>query len=338
MKTYLFLLAILFNTFFINAQSTIDDLVKKGIQYHDDQNYEMAIKTYKKALELDPKSTLVNYEISLSYFNSKDYEKAIEYSDNVLKQKSKHMMQAYITKGSSLDVLGKTKESIKLFKKAIKSEGDNYLLHYNLALNYYKLRDLENAEVHVIKAIENNSNHASSHIMLAYINNEKGNTVQTLLALHYFLFLEPDSGRSLEAYMLLKDKFGGNVTKDKDKPNNININISAIGAESDFGAAELMVGMLEASKSLEENKGKTEDEMFMENTDSFFTVLGELKKKKHKGIWWTFYTTFFYELAKSEHIETYCQYISQSGNKDSRAWLQNNEKKLNAFGNWLEKI
>lgn len=338
MKPFIFLLAILLNTFFISAQSPIDDLVKKGIEYHDAQNYEMAIKTYEKALKLDPESTLVNYEISLSYFNIKDYEKAIEYSDKVLKQKSNHMMEAYLTKGSSLDVLGKTKASIKLFEKAIKSEGDHYLLHYNLALNHYKLRELDDAEKHIIKAIENNSNHASSHIMLAYIYNEKGDTVKTLLSLHYFLFLEPDSGRSLEAYMLLKDKFGGNVTKDKDKPNTININISAIGSDSDFGAAELMVGLLGASKSLEENEGKTEDDMFIENTESFFTVLGELKKKKSKGIWWTFYTTFFYDLAKSEHLETYCHYISQSGNKVSRTWVQDNEEKLNAFGDWLEKI
>lgn len=334
MKPSLFLVILLLNTFLINAQSTVEDLVKKGIEYHDAQNYEMAIKTYKKALELDPKSTLVNYEISLSYFNIKDYEKAIAYSDKVLKQKSNHMMQAYLTKGSSLDVLGKTKASIKLFEKAIKSEGDHYLLHYNLALNYYKLGNLDDAETHVIKAIENNSNHASSHIMLAYIHNQKGNTVQTLLALHYFLFLEADSGRSLEAYMLLKDKFGGNVTKDK--PNTININLSALGADSDFGAAELMVGMLEASKSLEKNEGKTDDEMFIENTKSFFTVLGQLKKKKHKGVWWTFYTTIFYELAKSEHMETYCHYISQSGNKDSRTWVQDNEAKLDTFGDWLK--
>lgn len=338
MKPILFLFVFIINIVVLNAQSTIDDFVKKGIEYHDAQNYEMAIKTYEKALEIDPKSTLVNYEISLSYFNSKNYEKAIEYSDKVLKQKSKHMMQAYLTKGSSLDVLGKTKESIKLFEKAIKNEGSHYLLHYNLALNFYKIGKLDDAEEHVIKAIENNSNHASSHYMLANIHNYKGHTVQTLLALHYFLFLEPDSTRSIEAYMLLHDKFGGNVTKEKDKATTININLSSLGAESDFGAAELMIGMLEASKNLEENVGKTDDEMFIENTDSFFTVMGELKKKKHKGIWWTFYTTFFYELAKSNHLPTYCHYINQSGNKDSRKWIQDNQEQLNAFGDWLEKI
>ena len=98
-----------------------------------------------------------------------------------------------------------------------------------------------------------------------------------------------------------------------------------------------MVSLLEASKSLEENEGKSEDEMFIENTDSFFTILGELKEKKNKSIWWSFYTTFFYDLAKSEHLETYCKYISQSGNENSRKWLKENDNKLMEFDTWLNK-
>src|SRR5690606_30065233 len=137
----------------IIAQSNIEDYAKQGVQYHDNGEYDKAIETYKKALELDPKSTLVNYEIALSYFTKGDYEKAIEHSDVVLNQKSDLMMQAYLTKGSALDVLGKTKESIKLFEKAIKQSGDHFLLYYNLALNYYKISELDKAELNVIKAI-----------------------------------------------------------------------------------------------------------------------------------------------------------------------------------------
>ena len=194
---------------------------------------------------------------------------------------------------------------------------------------------MDEAEENIIKAIEQNSNHKSSHLILANINNQKGNLVQTLLAVHYFLFLEPDTKRSEEAYQLLQDTFGGNVSKDKDKANTINIVLSA-NSNTQFGAAELMIGMLEASKSLEENEGKTDDEMFIKNTDSFFTILGELKQKKNREIWWTFYTTFFYDLAKSEHMEAYCKYVTQSGNENSKKWLMVNEKKLNDFGDWLK--
>lgn len=328
-------LALFFAIAQVIAQSNIEDFVKEGIQYHDKGDYDRAIEVYKKALEVNPKSTLVNYEIALSYLSKKEYKQAIKYSNIVLKQNADYMLQAYMAKGSALDLLGKTEESIKLFEKAIKKTKGHYLLYYNLALNHYKLNDLNNAEVNVIKAIEENSNHTSSHLMLANINAQKGNSVQTLLATYYFLFLEPTTKRSEEAYQLLQDNFGGNVSKDSDKPNTINITLLA-NNDSQFGAVELMLSMLEASKSLEENEGKTEDEMFVKNTDSFFTILGELKKKKNTEIWWTFYTTFFYDLAQSEHIETYCKYITQIGNENSKKWLTENENKLTDFDNWLK--
>jgi len=318
------------------AQSNIEDFVKEGIQYHDKGDYDKAIETYKKALKINPQSTLVNYEISLSYFSKGDYKKAIKYSDAVLNQKKEYLLQAYMTKGSALDMLGKTKESIKVFETGIKKTEGHYLLYYNLALNHYKLNNLNEAGENVIKAIKNNSNHSSSHLMLANIHNQKGNSIQTLLAIHYFLFLEPNTKRSLEAYLILQENFAGNVSKDENKPNTINITLLP-NNDSQFGAAELMISMLEASRSLEENEGKTNDEMFVENTESFFKVLGELKKEKNKEIWWTFYTTFFYDLAKSDQLETYCKYITQSGNENSKKWLADNENKLTSFDNWLKE-
>jgi tetratricopeptide (TPR) repeat protein len=336
MKKLILSITFLLLSIFIYSQNSTEEFIKKGIEYHDKGDYENAITTYKNALKLDPKSTLINYEISLSFFQKGDYKEAINYSDNVLKQKKNHMLQAYLTKGSALDMLGKTKKSIKLFEKALKTVEKHFLLYYNLGLNYYKINNLEKAEENFVKAIEQNANHASSHLLLANIHNRRGNTIQTLLATHYFLFLEPNSNRSKEAYQLLQKNFGGNVSKDTTKPHTINILLSN-NNDTQFGAAELMVSLLEASKSLEENEGKSEDEMFIENTDSFFTILGELKETKNKSIWWTFYTTFFYDLAKSEHLETYCKYISQSENENSRKWLQENDNKLIEFDTWLNK-
>ena len=137
-----FLIAVVLFSTKIFAQSEIEAFVQEGIQYHDSGDYEKAIETYQKALKLDPKSTLINYEIALSYFTKGDHKEAIKYSDVVLKQNEDYLIPAYITKGSSLDMLGKTKESIKLFKKAIKKTDGHYLLHYNLGLNYFKTNDL----------------------------------------------------------------------------------------------------------------------------------------------------------------------------------------------------
>jgi tetratricopeptide (TPR) repeat protein len=330
------ILLILFFSIQSVAQSKIEDLVQEGIQYHDNGDYDKAIETYLKALKINPQSTLASYEIALSYFAKGEYQKAIEYSDEILTQNKDYMLHAYITKGSALDMLGQTKESIKLFEKAIKKIEPHYLLYYNLAINQYKENDLDKAEQNAINAVKINSNHASSHLMLVNINNQKGNSVQTVLATHYFLLLEPNTKRSVEVYQILKENFEGNVTKDKHKPNTVNIKLSS-NNESQFGSAELLLSMLEASKSLEENKGKSDDELFVENTKSFFNLLSEQKQEKDKEIWWTLYSSFYSVLAKSEHLETYCKYISQSSNINSQQWLTDNKSKLTAFSNWLKE-
>ena len=318
------------------GQASIKELIQIGIENHDAGEYDKAISYYKQALEQEPNSSLINYEISFSYFKKGDNEKAIVYCDKVLKKNDGYILDAYIIKGSALDMQGKTKESIKLFKKAIKKTEANYLLYFNLALNYYKLGELEDAEANIIEAINNNPGHASSHLMLAKINYKKGNTIPTLLATHFFLLLEPKSARSEDAYAMLEAKFKGNVTKDAENPNSINITISP-NMDKEFGAAELTIALLQAGNSLEENEGKSEDELFKENTTSFFTIMGELKKENSKGLWWEFYTPFFYDLSKTEHMEAYCMYISQSGNENYAAWIEDNQPKLLEFDTWLKE-
>jgi tetratricopeptide (TPR) repeat protein len=334
MKNLLFLtLTLCLTTLF--GQNNINTFIEEGIAYHDNGEYDKALAAYEKALLFDPQSTVVNYEMALTYFKKNDYKNTIARADMVLKKNDDNLVNAYIIKGSALDMMGEVKESIKLFKKAIRKFPDDYLLPYNLALNHYKLNQMDEAKENVIKAIENNPNHGSSHWMLANIESGQGNTVQSLLANYYFLFLEPNSSRSLDAYTMLQQNFAGNVTKGKDEA--ITINISMTDGDDPFSAAALMLGLMGASNMLPENADKTSEELFVENTDSFFQVLGELKKEKEKGLYWNFYVPFFYDLAKSNHLEAYCMYISQSGNENAQTWLNENSDKLKAFAAWLKE-
>jgi len=337
MKKEKLILGLLLIPTLIYCQAGVDSLVQIGIYYHDNGEYDKAIETYKKALEIEPNSALVNYEIAMTYMYANAYENSIKHSDKVIELNDKYLLQAYITKGSCLDYLGKTNESIKLFEKGIKKFGDHHLLFYNLGYNYYKLSEYDKAEEALINAINSKPDHPTSHLILGYLMTDQNRKVQSLLCLHYFLFLEPNSERAKTAYNLLQTQFGGNVERDKDKPDQINIFLDPDQAGTEFGAADLMISMLEALKTLEENEGKSEDELFIENTTSFFKILGELKKKKNKGLWWEFYVPFFYQIAESEHIETYCYYISQSTNINAQKWLNENVDKITEFDTWLQE-
>lgn len=332
-KTFALFLLLISTT--LNAQYTVNDYVNQGITYHDDGEYDKAIETYKKALALEPYSALACYEIALTYFTKGDHEEAITYADRILKKKGDYMIPAYLIKGSALDVMGRTKESIKLFEKAIKKETENYLLYYNLALNYFNINQLDDAEKWVIKAIETNSKHPTSHLLLANINSRKGKKVPTLLAAHYFLLLEPTTKRSLEALNLVYTAYGKGVTRDPDNPNNINISLSMPKKESQFDTAEFTLSLIAASNISEENKDKSVQELFIDNTNSIFSILGELNEGNSKDIWSTFYVPFFYDLAESEHLESYCNYITQASSEEAKLWVEENTEKINALNNWI---
>jgi hypothetical protein len=344
MKKQILIVGLVLISTLIYSQKNVDSLVQIGIQYHDNGQFDRAIKTYKMALEIEPNSSLINYEIAMTYMYAKDYknsikhsDKVIELNDKVIELNDKYLLQAYIAKGSCLDYLGKTKKSIKLFETGIKKFGDDHLLYYNLGCSYYNLKEYDKAEEALINAINTKSDHATSHLVLGYLMANRNQKVQSLLCLHYFLFLEPNSERAKTAYNLIQKQFGGNVDRDKDKPSQMNIFLDPNQSGTEFGAADMMISMLEASKSLEKNEGKSDNDIFIENTTSFFKILGELKEKKNTGLWWDFYVPIFYDIAKSEHIGTYCNYISQSSNDTALDWLKENDNKINDFNKWLSE-
>lgn len=337
MRTFLLILSILpFLSCF--GQTEIDSLVNVGIQYHDQGEYEKAIEVYREALEIDPMSTLANYEMALSYISLGDNKNAIKYSDVVLKQKKGHLLPAYITKGSALDNEGKSKQAIKVFKEAIKKVGGHYLLYYNLGVACLKAEEYKNAESAFVDAIMENPNHAGSHYYLSIVKGQQAKRVESLLALYYFLLLENQSERSAKAYIYLQKQLGANVQKDKDDPSTIKLFLNSGNMDSEFAPVEMMLTLKEAASRSEENEGKTPEELFIDRTESFFLILGSLReKKKESNVWWDFYVPFYFNLVKAEHTDTFCYYISLLSNDKAEEWLRANAEKVDSFAKWLKE-
>ncbi|MCR9182101.1 MAG: tetratricopeptide repeat protein [Flavobacteriaceae bacterium] len=295
------ILLFLFTFYFSTAQSTLMELVEEGIKFHQAGDYEKSIERYKEALKIDPNSSMVLYEMSYSYLRDNKLDEALSYANRVLAMDDENKRLAYMVKGAALDLMGKTQESNALFEQAIEETGPHYLYYYNMGFNYFKANDDANAEKNLLEALNLNPVHNTSHYLLSHIHNDRGNKVQAKLAALYFLILEPETNRSLGALDIIENNTSGHVKVDENKPNTININLSP-KENNPFGPAEMMMSLLEASKSMEKNEGKSELELFTENTKSFFNVLGELNKDKPDDIWWGFYIPFFYELAQANTL------------------------------------
>lgn len=332
------LIFVLISTFvFGQVESEVVKLVKIGVQHHDKGEFDKAIDAYKKALAIDGKSALVHYELAMTYMYKKDYENALKHSDKVLALGKKHNLAAYITKGSSLDCLGRTDESIKLFQKAIKDFGPHYLLCYNLAFNNFKIKKYKEAERVLIQGISNNSDHTSSHLLLASVMAEQDKKVQSIMCLYYFLFLEFESRRSVNAYSFLRNLLNSKTQTDKKDPNVVNVLIDEANKDSEFGPVDMTLALIQASRTLEENKDKSDEELFVENTGSFFRCLKEHNKPENKGVWWDLYAQRLSKIEESGHIEAYSYVIMSASDKKARAWFKANSSKLKNYVQWLKK-
>jgi tetratricopeptide (TPR) repeat protein len=307
--------------------------VDAGITLHDSGDYKGAIEQYEKALTFDLKSPLANYEIAMTYLALKEYDKAIEHCGIVIAGNSDYALQAHILEGSALDLLGKPKEAIAAYKKAIQQFPEHHLLYYNLALTLFNQEEFKDAEEALQHALRIKPAHASSHMLLGYVMREQNHRVKSLLALYNFLLLEPKGNRAKSALEILNSELKKGVTRNSDKSTSI---VLSKGDEKDeFSRAEFMLSLLEASKDLEKNAAKSEYELFSDNNKSFFSVLGE-SKKTNKGFWWNYYVDFFNALADNNHVEAFSYYISQAKDDEKiTAWLKNNQGKIDAFSKWF---
>jgi Tfp pilus assembly protein PilF len=331
-KSIFWLLALL--PFASLGQSTVKEFINKGVALHDEGKYTEAIENYKKALQLEKDNLEANYEIALSYTSMKDHKTAIEYADKLIDSKTDFVGKGYHLKGMNLDYMGKPKEAISAFKKGIKNAPDYTTLYYSLAITSYQQKDAETAEEALHNGILKNPLHVNSHRMLGII--KQNERPKSLLALYNFLLLEPTGKRANEIYnmVLAQHKIGVEVEDDS----NIKIYVD-LDNHDEFSAAEMMLSMMEASKSLDENKNKSDFELFSENTRSFFKILGELKaNEKRKGFWWDYYVNFFYSIAQDDDLyNAYIHYISQDMNYTAvETWLQNNEDKVDRMLDWVE--
>lgn len=320
----------------LNAQSTIQELVEKGIKYHDNGNFAEAVKAYQKALEIDSESPLANYELANTYCSMGEYKKTIKYAERVLKSKSDLDDMAYILKGTALDELGKPNEAIETYKEGIKSSPQNNMLHFNLAITYAKQNKLDLAITSLISALNIEPNHPSSNYVLGVINaQDKDNRVKTLLASYYFLLIEPNTNRSKDVLTLIDTQLGQNITKKSDTE--MTLNISPLDTNVEFSRANMILTLVAAAQSTKENKDKSKVEIRRNIATQFVSIMAEEEQKDNAGFWKEHYVTFFIALKEAGHLEAFTYYIQASlPDQEVQNWLKTNADKVAELEKWQE--
>jgi len=324
------LLFILISSGAFSQSSEFERLIRKGVEFHDNRDYTNAINAYQQALKIIPNSTLAFYEIAFSYFEMKDYKNALKFSKKVLKANKDHMLLAYIIYGSSLDMMGNAKKSIKVFEKAGK-EYDHYLIHYNLAVTCMNAGLTDKAYDAVIRSVINQPQHPGSHLLLSKVAEARQLKTQSMLALFYFLMLEPGTARAKVEYQRLIRYLNDGVERKDDK--NITMYLSALSNDA-FSSVETSLSIFKATFMLEGKPKVSANERYQQLTARLFASAYDFKQD-NKGFFWEFYVPFFGTLEKEKMTEAFFYHISLSQGDEIVQWIKNNEDKYSKMINWV---
>jgi tetratricopeptide (TPR) repeat protein len=313
------------------TQANIDTLIAEGNKFLELNQHSQAISTFQNVLQINPTSVKANFYLAVAFFNLRDYTNTIKYSETAIKLDKKFNSDIYNLQAQALDSLGETKEAIKIYKKSQKIFKDDYQTFYNLGCLYFRIEKFQEAGDEFANAIKINPNFPNAHYMLGMAKSKQYKRVESIIALNYFLLLEPKSDRSEIAYNQLRKIFRSNSYREMNK-GNVYISFTISELSSEFAPIYIYLNFL---LNVERNM-KTDAELFAYYTEQFFTKLNNINDRDdEESVWWSFYNPFFTSLVKAHQVETYCRYISQSVDLTSQKWLEENQEKLILFDEWL---
>lgn len=109
-----------------------------------------------------------DYNAALSYFNSKNYEKAVSAFEAVIKKDAKNQ-QAHFYLGKSFQALNKSAEAVGAYKKTIELKPDYAEADYELGKIYLDKKDYQTSLPYIEKAAK--IKYTSTEYLLALADN-----------------------------------------------------------------------------------------------------------------------------------------------------------------------
>jgi tetratricopeptide (TPR) repeat protein len=309
--------------------ANVEELILEGVELHDEGHFKEAIKKYNEALKLNPESVQATYELSLSHLALQDYRNASKYSTEVIISNNKQLSSgAYAVKSEALAGMNKVDDAITLLQDGLIKNGDEYLLLFNLALNYYKKGEIDKTLGYIKKAIDMDKSHSGAFLLNASALNDKGLWVQSILSFQMFLLLEPDSKRSKSAFEKMLNAMCIKTASDETPPLSVEDGLNR----------ELVYQAITATRdSLKNSSGEKDDfTLFKTVNKEIMKVLVRESEGVKRGVFWTFYIPFFSHIAESDYYDTFCRYISVSYFPESLEWWQQNPENAADFVIWFE--
>lgn len=127
----------------VDAQKAERDLIRKGNRMYNDSVYENAEVNYRKALEINPKSTVAMYNLANTLMQQNKLQEAMEQFAGAAKvEKEKpNLAQIYHNMGVIFQSQKDYAKAIEAYKESLRNNPKDDETRYNLALAQKLLKD-----------------------------------------------------------------------------------------------------------------------------------------------------------------------------------------------------
>ncbi|MBF0194185.1 MAG: tetratricopeptide repeat protein [Magnetococcales bacterium] len=198
-----------------NQNLLAEQALQKGVDLHKANQFEQAIKWYKKVLEIRPKDAAVLSNIATALQSIGKLDEAVNIYKKVINIKPNYAM-AYSNLGNILAQQGRADEAIINYNKAINIKPDYSLAYFNLGNAQKEKSKLDEATISYQKAIKFQPDYAEAYNNLGNILKEKNRVDEAIKCYKKAILIKPDYA---EAYNNIGTALHENNQLDESVPN-----------------------------------------------------------------------------------------------------------------------
>lgn len=318
-----------------------DSIIQEGIKYHDRGEYKEALKMYNAVLEVDSLHCKALYESAFSAFRMADNEQSLVYAQRAMRSCSERRHhELYQLMGNSYDDLGQREESIKMYRAALASGPDNYLVHYNMAVTFFRMGKEDSSLAHGERGAMLKPKHPGSLFVIASLYSAQDRTVPSILALLRFLTLEPTGNRAEVSRRLLESLVRRDFTRGTSTDGRVKIDVTSKLSSAQDSIYNGIALLFPAFVASELESVKTDAPIpfttWQKILPMFTDLLGLITadpslippiQAAHRE--------YFLQLGEAGHSDAFVHYIfSGSNNDEISAWMTINAKAVANFKDW----
>jgi len=314
-------------------------LVDEGIEMHDEGDYKGALAKYDEALKIDKDNALALGEKALTLFALRQYKESLQCAERAINKnpESDALRSVYVTYGNAYDNLKEPDKALAAYDKGIKLFPGEHQLYYNKGVTLVGMKRYDEAMTCFQQLALLNPNHPGTQHAIASLADAKGMRIPALMAYCRFLVLEPVGERAKMDFGSLQRILKKGVEQKDGNTIGITLDENIVSdkkKENDFGIADMTLLLQAALDYSDENKEKTDVELFIAKLETLCASLSESQKDNY-GFFWDYYAPYFSEIRNKKLIEPFAYLLFvNGGGPDVGKWIKSHKSDLEKFYAW----